>query len=138
MVVFLGNNIGNLFPTVSSFRAEKGLELVHADLCGQITPKSIGGASFFILVVDDHSRYMWVEMLNTKDQALDCFKKIKQRAEVELGGSLKALRTDRGGEFTSNLFSVFCSQFGIKHYTTTPYSPQQNGVVERRNQVLVI
>jgi hypothetical protein len=134
----LGKQHRKPFPTVSSFRAEKGLELVHADLCGQITPKSIGGASFFILVVDDHSRYMWVEMLNTKDQALDCFKKIKQRAEVELGGSLKALRTDRGGEFTSNLFSVFCSQFGIKHYTTTPYSPQQNGVVERRNQVLVI
>jgi transposase InsO family protein len=80
---------------------------------------------------------MWVEMLQSKDQALECFKKIKSRAEVESGGKLKALRKDRGGEFTSNLFLVFCSEGGIKHYTTTPYTPQQNGVVERRNQSVV-
>jgi len=55
------------FPKVSSFRAEKCLELVHVDLCGHITPKSFGGASFFLLVVDDHSRYMWVELLKSKD-----------------------------------------------------------------------
>jgi hypothetical protein len=122
---------------LSSFRAEKCLELVHADLCGHITPKTLGGASYFLLVVDDFSRYMWVEMLKTKDQALECFKRIKLRAEMECDGKLKALRTDRGGEFVSNMFSVFCNDGGIKHYTTTPYSPQQNGVVERRNQTVV-
>ena len=111
------------FPQLTKFRATKGLELVHADLCGQITPKSLGGASYFLLVVDDYSRYMWVELLKTKDQALECFKKIKARAEVESDGKLKALRTDRGGEFTSNLFTLFCNEGGIKHYTTTPYSP---------------
>jgi hypothetical protein len=56
---------------------------------------------------------------------------------MECDGKLKALRTDRGGEFVSNMFSVFCNDGGIKHYTTTPYSPQQNGVVERRNQTVV-
>ena len=83
-------------------------------------------------MVDDHSRYMWVEVLKSKDQALDCFKKIVKRAEVESDNKLKALRTDRGGEgeFLSNMFSVFCDEQGIMHYTTTPYSPQQNGVVE--------
>jgi len=85
------------FPKVSSFIAEKGLQLVHADLCGHITPKSFGGASYFLLVVDDHSRYMWVELLKSKDQALECFKKIKNRVEVECNGKLKALRTDRWG-----------------------------------------
>jgi hypothetical protein len=80
---------------------------------------------------------MWVEMLKTKDQALECFKRIKQRAKLESGNKLMALRTDRGGEFVSNLFSVFCTDGGIKHFTTTPYSPQQNGVVERRNQMVV-
>lgn len=92
----LGKQHRKPFPQMSSFRAETGLELVHADLCGQITPRSIGGAAYFLLVVDDHSRYMWVEMLQSKDQALECFKKIKSRAEVESGGKLKALRTDRG------------------------------------------
>jgi hypothetical protein len=80
---------------------------------------------------------MWIEMLKSKDQALDSFKKIVARAENESGGKLKALRTDRGGEFNSNLFSVFCSEGGVKHYTTTPYTPQQNGVVERRNQSVI-
>jgi len=81
---------------------------------------------------------MWVEMLKSKYQALDYFKKVKTRAEVESETKLKALRTDRGGgEFTSHLFSIFCNEQGIKHYTTTPYSPQQNGVVERRNQTVV-
>jgi len=133
----LGKQHRTPFPKVSSYRAEKCLELVHADLCGHITPKTVGGASYFLLVVDDHSRYMWVEMLKSKDQALECFKKIKLRAEMESDGKLKALRTDRGGEFVSNMFSVFCSEGGIKHFTTTPYSPQQNGVVERRNQTVI-
>lgn len=77
-----------------------------------------------------------MELLKTKDQALECFKKFKNRAEVECDDKLKALRTDRGG-FVFNLFSIFCSEGGIKHYTTTPYAPQQNGVVERRNQSVV-
>jgi len=52
-------------------------------LCGHITPKTIGGASYFLLVVDDFSRYLWVEVQKTKDQALECFKKINLRAELE-------------------------------------------------------
>ena len=133
----LGKQHRTPFPQVSNFRAGTGLELVHADLCGQISPITPGGCSYFLLVVDDFSRYMWVEFLKTKDQALDYFKKIKLRAEVDHGSKLKALRTDRGGEFVSNLFSAFCTESGIKHYTTTPYSPQQNGVAERRNQTVV-
>jgi len=121
----LGKQHRKPFPSVSSLRAEKVLELVHADLCGHITPKTLGGAAYFLLVVDDHSRYMWIEMLKTKDQALDCFRRIKVRAELESGDKLKAMRTDRGGEFTSNMFSIFCNESGIKHYTTTPYSPSK-------------
>jgi transposase InsO family protein len=125
------------FPQSSSFRVSQGLEPVHADLCGKINPPTPGGKLYFLLVVDDHSRYMSVELLRTKDEALSYFKKIKQQAELEHEKKLKALRTDRGGEFNSNLFTVFCNETGIKHYTTTPYSPQQNGVVERYNQMVV-
>jgi transposase InsO family protein len=125
------------FPRVSGFRASKGLELVHTDLCGQITPQTPGGKLYFLLVVDDYSRFMWVEMLKFKSEALAYFKKIKARAETECESKLKALRTDRGGEFNSTQFSIFCTEHGIKHYTTTPYTLQQNGVVERRNQTVV-
>lgn len=125
------------FPQASAWRASDGLELVHTDLCGPITPITPGGKSYFMLVVDDHSRYMWLELLARKDEALACFKKFRAVAELELGRRLKALRTDRGGEFNSGAFVVFCSEHGIKHNTTTPYTPQQNGVVERRNQTVV-
>lgn len=81
---------------------------------------------------------MWIELLESKSEALACLKKVKTRAEIELEGKLKAVRTDRGGEFNSNQFTVFCTEFGIKHYTTTPYTPQQNGVVERSNQTVVV
>lgn len=92
----LGKQHRRPFPQVSGYRAEKCLELVHTDLCGHITPKTLGGTSYFLLVVDDYSRYMWVEMLKTKDQALECFKNIKFRAELECGNKLKAMRTDGG------------------------------------------
>ena len=90
-----------------------------------------------MLIVDDHTRYMWVELLGVKSEALACFKKFRAAAELESGRHLKALRTDHGGEFNSGAFVVFCSENGIKHNTTTPYTPQQNGVVERRNQTVV-
>ena len=100
------------FPKASNVRANQGLQLVHVDMCGHITPKTPGGCSYFLLVVDDYSRYMWVEMLKTKDQALNFFKKVKQRAEVESDNKLEALRIDRGGEFTSHLFLVFAISRG--------------------------
>ena len=133
----LGKQHRSPFPKVSPYRAKKGLELFHADLCGQVRPQTVGGKSYFLLVVDDFSRYMWIELLRSKAEALLSLKKIKQRAETENEGKLKAIRTDRGGEFNSATFTIFCNEQGIKHYTTTPYSPQQNGVVERRNQSVV-
>jgi hypothetical protein len=89
------------FPKVSGFRAKKGLELFHTDLCGQISPPTPGGKNYFLLVVDDFSRYMWVELLRSKDEALSYLKKVKARAKTELDTKLKAIRTDRGGEFNS-------------------------------------
>ena len=111
------------FPRATAYRAQEGLELVHADLCGQIMPPTPGGKSYFLLVVDDHRRYMWLERLATKAEAFVQFKKIKAEAELESGHQLKAFRTDCGGDFNSGLFMTFCRDSGIKHHTTTPYTP---------------
>jgi hypothetical protein len=80
---------------------------------------------------------MWLDVLKTKDEAFDRFKRIKARAEAETGLRLLGFRSDRGGEFNSTAFRQFCDDGGIKHFTTAPYTPQQNGVVERRNQTTV-
>nr|GEX38898.1 zinc finger, CCHC-type [Tanacetum cinerariifolium] len=78
-----------------------------------------------------------METQDTKDQAFDTFKEYKKTIEKELGTTLKMLRTDRGGEFTSNEFTQYCKENGIARQLTAPYSPQQNGVVERRNRTIM-
>jgi len=80
---------------------------------------------------------MWIDLLMSKDEAFECFKRVKALAETESGGRLKAFRSDRGGEFNSIEFKEYCDERGVKHFTTTPYTPQQNGVVEHRNRTVV-
>jgi transposase InsO family protein len=122
---------------VAGCSCSHNLDLVHADLCGQIKLKTLGGKSYFQFIVDDYSRYMWVEFLATKDEAFKCFKKVKALAETESSTKLRAFWSDHGGQFNSIEFQEFCDEQGIKHFTTTSYTPQQNGVVERRNHIVV-
>jgi ribosomal protein L15 len=125
------------FPQKAEFRVEEVLDLVHGDLCGPISPPTAGGSKYFLLMVDDRSRFMWVSILRSKDQAADSVKQFKLAAEAETGRKLRMLRTDRGGEFTSVEFMEFCAEVGMQRQLTAPYSPQQNGVVERRNATVV-
>lgn len=69
----LGKQHRTPFPKASAYRAKIGLELVHGDLCGQISPPTPGGKSYFLLIVDDYSRFMWLELLASKDEALNFF-----------------------------------------------------------------
>jgi transposase InsO family protein len=125
------------FPQATKFRATERLELVHADLCGPISPAMPGGKRYFLLMVDDMSRYMWLVLLSTKDEADAAIRRVKAAAELQSGCKLCTLRTDRGGEFTSRSFEDFCVDNGVQRHLSAPYSPQQNGVVERRNQTVV-
>lgn len=67
---------------------------------------------------------MWIVLLKTKDETLKAFKKVKAGAEMEVDLKIKALRTDRGGEFTSAEFNAYYEDAGIKRFLTTPYTPQ--------------
>lgn len=125
------------FPQRAEYRAEQPLELVHGDLCGPITPTTPSGNRYFILLVDDCSRFMWIQLLPSKDRAADAIKQYQQAAEAETGRKLQAFRSDRGGEFTSADFAEHCAKRGVRRQLTAPYTPQQNGVVERRNQTVV-
>ncbi|KAI3522492.1 hypothetical protein L1887_00319 [Cichorium endivia] len=130
----IGKQTRHPFPSSTSFRAKKRLELVHGDLCGPVTPPTPAGNRYFMLLVDDFSRVMWVYLLKSKDEALQTFKNFRTKVEVETGEKLKIFRTDRGGEFLSNQFTMYCQETGLDRHYTSPYSPQQNGVVERRNR----
>ena len=103
---------------------------------GSSTP-SDGGSRYFLIIIDDYTWLIWVAMLQQKSDAFEAFKRFKTLAEIEKGVKLKALRTDGGGEFTSIEFSSYCNSNGIKRELTAPYSPQQNGVAERKNRTVM-
>jgi len=112
-------------------------ELIHSDVCGPINPQFNGGNRYFITFTYDFSRKTWVYFLHDKANVFDVFKKFKALVEGEFGCRIQCLRTDKGGEFTSNEFNNFCSNQGIKRQLTTAYTPQQNGVSERKNRTLM-
>jgi hypothetical protein len=126
-----------VFPKQSKYRADKALELVHGDLCGPIKPVTPGGRRYFLLLVDDATRYMWVVLLTAKLEASSAIKCIQAAAEKEWGRKLRVLRTDNGGEFTAAEFAAYCTDEGITRHFSATYTPQQNGVVERRNWTVV-
>jgi transposase InsO family protein len=114
-----------------SFRAKERLELIHGDLYGPVTLATPGGRRYFLLLIDDISRYMWVVVLGSKGEATNA------TAEVKCGRKLRVLRTDNGGEFMADEFTSYCTDEGVQRHYFVSYSPQQNGVVERCNQTVV-
>jgi hypothetical protein len=107
-------------------RANNVLDLVHGDLCGPITSATPSGNQYFLLLVDDMSRFMWLQLLSSKDQAPSAIKNFQAAVEVESGRKLKVLRTDHGGggEFTSVQFGQYWAERGVQRQLTAPYTPQ--------------
>ncbi|KAI5332050.1 hypothetical protein L3X38_022178 [Prunus dulcis] len=125
------------FPKNQAWRASNPLELVHVDLCGPMQNESIAGNKYFMLLIDDCTRMVWVYFLIYKSDALNCFRKFKSMVELQSGLKVKCLRSDRGGEFTSCEFNKLCEFEGIQRQLSIAYTPQQNGVVERKNRTVV-
>lgn len=113
------------------------LELIHTDICGPIAPQSIGGSRYFMTLIDDKSRKVFVYVLKSKGEAVSKFIAFKKFAEKQLQKSIKTLRSDNGKEYDNNGLKNFCSKHGIKFEKSAPYTPQQNGVSERMNRTLV-
>jgi hypothetical protein len=82
------------FPQQSSFRAKERLEFVHGDLCGLVTPATLGGRCYLLLLVDDISRYMWVMVLASKGEATNAIRCVQVAAEAGCGHKLHVLHTD--------------------------------------------
>ena len=118
-------------PFHSIQRNTEPLDLIHSDICDLKFIQTRGGKRYFITFIDDYTRYFYVYLLRSKDEALDVFKHYKNEVENQLSRKIKAIRSDRGGEYEAP-FGEFCSEHGIIHQTTTPYSPQSNGVVSAR------
>ena len=89
-------------------RAQQLLELVQGNLCGPVSPATPGGQRYFLLLVDDATRYMWVMLLAGKSSTPDVIKRIQAATEVQCGCKLGVFHTDNGGEFISTRFAAYC------------------------------
>jgi transposase InsO family protein len=112
------------------------LELVHSDICGMSGIITKEGKKYCLTLIDDATTFCYIYLLRTKDEALEYFKIYKAEVENQLGKTMKRLRSDRGGEYIPRDFSEYCEENGIIHEYTPPYSPQSNGVAERKNRTI--
>ena len=127
-------------------RCSNVLELIHTDICGPFPTASWNGHTYFITFIDDYSRYGYLYLIHEKAQALEVFKIFKAVVENQLGKKIKAVKSDRGGEYYGRYdgsgeqrpgpFAKYLSECGIIPQYTMPGTPSQNGVAERRNRTL--
>lgn len=133
----LGKSHKLSFPKAKHFTKEI-LEYVHTDLWGSpSTTLSLAGAKYFITFIDYFTKKVLIYFLKTKDEALPKFSEWKTLVENQTGKRLKCLRSENGLEFCNQKFDKLCSETGVKRHKTCPYTPQQNGVVERMNRSIM-
>ena len=84
------------------------------DLCGKMETEALSGSYYFMSLINDYSRRIWIYFLKTKDQAFGKFKEWHAMVENESRQKLKMVRSNRGGEFTSSEFDSYCKSHGIK------------------------
>jgi transposase InsO family protein len=99
--------------------------------------KSIDGSVYFLTFIDDFSRKIWIYFLRHKSETFAKLQEFKAEAEKQSGKYVKVLRSDGGGEYSSKEYANFCKSQGVIMQTTSRCTPQQNGVVERKNQTIM-
>jgi IS30 family transposase len=109
---------------------------MHTDIIGPITTKGLKGEKYFMLLVDDYTRMTVVFFLKNKLETFEKFKIYKEMVENEMDSKIKCLRPDNGGEFTEKDFMDYYNIHGIKGKFFISRTPQQNGVVERKNKIV--
>ncbi|KAI3815544.1 hypothetical protein L1987_15215 [Smallanthus sonchifolius] len=113
------------------------LELLHMDLFGPISIRSIGGKSYCLVITDDFSHFSRVNFLGTKDETAEILQYLILNLESLCMLKVRRIRSDNGTEFKNNMMELFCLKKGIRHEFSAPYTPQQNGVAERKNKSLI-
>ncbi|GJU52589.1 retrovirus-related pol polyprotein from transposon TNT 1-94 [Tanacetum coccineum] len=111
--------------------------LMHMDLCGPMRIQSINGRKYILVIVDDYSRFTWVKFLRSKDKVPEFVIKFLKMIQVHLNATVHSIRTDNGTEFFNQTLRAYYEEVRISHQTSVARTPQQNGVVERRNRTLV-
>ena len=132
-----GKQTKSTFKPKNVVSTTRPLQLLHMDLFGPSRTRSFGGNIYALVIVDDFSRFTWTLFLVHKNEAFKAFKRYAKQVQNEKSSKITSIRSDHGGEFQNSLFEEFCEENGIFHNFSAPRTPQQNGVVERKNRSLV-
>lgn len=120
----------------SNRKSTKPLQLIHTDLSGIVRISNSGQYRYFLIFIDDYSRFCTVFLLSRKFQVFEAFKEYKSWIELKTGHKIVTLRSDNGTEYVNDIFNDYLKQNGIEHQLTNIYTPQQNGVAERMNRTI--
>ncbi|GJU43594.1 putative ribonuclease H-like domain-containing protein [Tanacetum coccineum] len=121
--------------TVSSI--SHSLQLLHMDLFGPTSVRSLNHKTYCLVITDDFSRFSWVFFLRTKDETSAILKDFIRQIENQLNQKVKTIRCDNGTEFKNKDVIEFCGSKGIKREYSNARTPQQNRVAERKNRTLI-
>ena len=113
------------------------MQLLHVDLFGPPSHASLGGKKYCLVIVDDYSRYTWVYFFKHKSETQQNFIDFAKEVQRQHKLPIMAIRSDNGSEFKNYTLNDFLSEEGIRHQYSAAYTPQQNGVAERKNRTLM-
>lgn len=125
------------FNTSDGIKTKEPLEILHTDVCGPMQAETFAGSRYFVTFIDDFTRYCCVYFMKNKSEVFQIFKEYKNMAENLLKHKIKHLQSDNGTEYLNKDFNDFLRQNGIQRRLTSPYTPQSNGLAERKNRTLV-
>ena len=128
--------IKNSFKNKNFISTSRPLELLHMDLFGLSRTPRLGGNSYAYVIMYNFSRYTWVLFLSQKNEAFYEFSKFCNKVQNETGFTITCIRSDYRRDFEIFYFEDYCNEHGIDHNIFAPRTPQQNGVVERKNRIL--
>lgn len=123
--------------SLSTSHTNAPFELVHMDVWGPSPVPSFSGYKYYLLLVDDFTKYCWLFPLKLKSEVTSYVQAFKAFVANHFSLSIKTIRSDNGGEFLSKLMHIFFAHFGIVHETSCPHTLEQNGVAERKHRHII-
>lgn len=124
------------FPSSRRKRSERAGEIWHVDVCGPIGTETYTGAKYVILFKDEFSNFRYIYFMKTKEEVYDSIRRCIAQAEFS-GKTVKGMVSDCGSEFMSKRTQSLFLDKGIVHNTSAPFTPSQNGFIERDNRTLM-
>jgi len=125
------------FKTKQSFQVTEALHLLHMDLFGPVNVQTQTGKKYTLVIVDEYTRFCWVIFLRSKSEAATEIISFIKQVQLKYTKKVCQLRSDNGTEFRNNTLNSFSTETGISQNFSSAGTPEQNGVVERKNRTLI-